>query len=125
MNYVSKKNPYKFTIGFDSKNENHIKVAAILNEVGKGMTQLIVDAILEHVSGKKSNETSALSVIELRQLLKQLVSEEVKQASKTLQIMEKERMEISISEDDNMLELEDSAVENILNTLDAFRSIDG
>lgn len=89
------------------------------------MTQLIVDAILEHVSGKKSNETSALSVIELRQLIKQLVSEEVKQASKTLQIMEKERMEISISEDDNMLELEDSAVENILNTLDAFRSIDG
>lgn len=122
---VTKKNPYKFTIGFDNRNENHVKVAGILNEVGKGMTQLIVDAVLAHMGETKSPVTSALGEIELRQMIKQLVSEELKQASEISPSSEEQEKEMNISEEEGMLEMEDSALKNIWNTLDAFRNIGG
>lgn len=122
---VTKKNPYKFTIGFDNRNKNHVKVAGILNEVGKGMTQLIVDAVLAHMGETKIPVTSALGEIELRQMIKQLVSEELKQASEISPSSEEQEKEMNISEEEGMLEMEDSALKNIWNTLDAFRNIGG
>lgn len=123
---VNKKNPYKFTIGFDNKNENHVKVAGILNQVGKGMTQLIVEAVLAYIGESNSPATMSLSEVDLRHMIQQLLCEELKQVADkgTSTSMINYKKEINISEDE-ILELEGSAVENIWSTLDAFRNIGG
>lgn len=71
-----KKNPYFFTIGFNSKNRNHVRAAQILNELGRGeKADYLVKAILAY-EGKPCE--SGISVDEdiLRQMVRQIVQEE-------------------------------------------------
>lgn len=64
---MAKKNPYKFSIGFSSKNPAHRKVAGILNEMETGLADFIATAVLQYLgdsdgkarAGSEYGESSA------------------------------------------------------------------
>ena len=47
---MEKKNPFKFTLGFDKTKASHIRAVELLNSV-KDKADLIAEAIVAHVDG--------------------------------------------------------------------------
>lgn len=52
---MGKKNPYITTIGFNREDSEHVLVANLLNEIGRGKAVYIVKAILCYVSLKQKS----------------------------------------------------------------------
>ena len=47
---MEKKNPYKFTLGFDKTKPTHVRAAEILNSV-RDKADLIASAVVAHIDG--------------------------------------------------------------------------
>jgi hypothetical protein len=71
---MTKKNPYLFTIGFNAKDPNHVQVANLLNEQGKGnIASFLVRAVLSYqVSGQQYVDPALLESIVNQIVAKQL-----------------------------------------------------
>ena len=54
---MEKKNPYKFTIGFDKTKPSHVRAVEILNSV-KDKADLIASAVVSHIDGDRTEDTS-------------------------------------------------------------------
>lgn len=52
---MEKKNPYKFTLGFDKTKPSHVRAAEILNSV-KDKADLIASAVVAHIDGGRTEE---------------------------------------------------------------------
>ena len=50
---MEKKNPYKFTIGFDKTKPSHVRAVEILNSV-KDKADLIASAVVSHIDGDRT-----------------------------------------------------------------------
>ena len=54
---MEKKQPYRFSIGLNSKLPQHVAVAEILNDMGRcGISQLIVDAVWAYYHSEDSQQ---------------------------------------------------------------------
>lgn len=123
---MGKKNPYIFTIGLDSRNINHVKVAGVLNELKRGKAQLIVEAVLRYLEEPEVSASVGLEEEMLRCMVKKFVSEEVEKAMEDAIAIQRDSVEdkmstANLSLEGSMLELEQTSRDSIFNTLNAFR----
>ena len=111
---MAKKNPFVFTIGFNAKDPDHIQVANMLNEQGKGnIASFIVRAVLSYEGVSKSN----LNPKFFESMIKGIVEEQL--ADKTTKQPAPEPRSEALAEAPALLDR--SAQMNILNGLAGFR----
>lgn len=59
---MAKKNPYVTTIGFNREDPDHLYVAGLLNDMGRGKAQYIVKAIMAYQNpGRTAQGSAAIS----------------------------------------------------------------
>ena len=86
---MEKKNPFKFTLGFDKTKASHIRAVELLNSV-KDKADLIAEAIIAHVDGIQESNTFSNEV--LQAIIQETVRQEVHKAmqSNSMEKSEKE-----------------------------------
>ncbi len=73
---MEKKNPYVTTIGFNRKDPNHRKVAELLNEMGRGKAQYIVNAVTAYQNnGDQHTIAKEINYKNIRRLVKEILAE--------------------------------------------------
>lgn len=93
---MEKKNPYKFTLGFDKTKPSHVRAAEILNSV-KDKADLIASAVVAHIDGARMEDGSGLSSEALQVIIQELVKQEVK---KVMQLYPEEAAMISVEKNE-------------------------
>ena len=76
---VEKKNPYKFTLGFDKTKPTHVRAVEILNAV-RDKADLIASAVVTHIDGGRTEEGAVLNQEALQIMMLELVKQEVEKA---------------------------------------------
>ena len=76
---MEKKNPYKFTLGFDKTKLTHVRAAEILNSV-RDKADLIASAVVTHIDGGRTEEGAVLNQEALQIMMLELVKQEVEKA---------------------------------------------
>ena len=74
---MEKKNPFKFTLGFDKTKASHIRAVELLNSV-KDKADLIAEAIVAHVDGVQESNTFSNEI--LQAIIQETVRQEVHKA---------------------------------------------
>ncbi len=93
---MEKKNPYKFTLGFDKTKPSHVRAAEILNSV-KDKADLIASAVVAHIDGVRMEDGSGLNSEALQVIIQELVKQEVK---KVMQLYPEEAAMISVEKNE-------------------------
>ena len=76
---MEKKNPYKFTLGFDKTKPTHVCAAEILNSV-RDKADLIASAVGAHIDGGSTEKGAVLNQEALQIMMLELVKQEVEKA---------------------------------------------
>lgn len=76
---MEKKNPYKFTLGFDKTKPSHVRATEILNSV-KDKADLIASALVSYIDDVRQEEGAVLSNEALQVLMQEMVKQEVAKA---------------------------------------------
>lgn len=76
---MEKKNPYKFTLGFDKTKPSHVRAVEILNSV-KDKADLIASAVVSHIDGGRTEEGTVLNQEALQIMMLELIKQEVAKA---------------------------------------------
>ena len=76
---MEKKNPYKFTLGFDKTKPSHVRAVEILNSV-KDKADLIASAVVSHIDGDRTEEGPVLNQEAVQIMMLELVKQEVAKA---------------------------------------------
>ena len=58
---MEKKNPYVTTVGFNKDDPDHVRVAELLNSMGRGKAQYLVKAVLAYQSMQENGQVPMLS----------------------------------------------------------------
>ncbi len=58
---MEKKNPYVTTVGFNKDDPDHVRVAELLNSMGRGKAQYLVKAVLAYQSMQENGQIPMLS----------------------------------------------------------------
>ena len=122
MVIVTKKNPYKFTIGFKKNNVSHQKAADILNTT-EDKADLIANAVLSYLGENESSEPVDSASLHL--MIETIVKREIETVQKINPIQEEKREEAVIDISDSGEEgmnLDEQVMEHITDALDLFRS---
>ena len=122
MVIVTKKNPYKFTIGFKKNNVSHQKAADILNTT-EDKADLIANAVLSYLGENESSEPVDSASLQL--MIETIVKREIEKVQKINPIQEEKREEAVIDISDSGEEgmnLDEQVMEHITDALDLFRS---
>ena len=117
---MEKKNPFKFTLGFDKTKASHIRAVELLNSV-KDKADLIAEAIVAHVDGIQESNTFSNEV--LQAIIQETVRQEVHKAmqSNSMEKSEKEP-EITMTFPEGTKDtIDPRVVENVRNAMSAFR----
>ena len=69
---MEKKNPYKFTLGFDKTKPSHVRATEILNSV-KDKADLIASALVSYIDDVRQEEGAVLSNEALQVLMQEMV----------------------------------------------------
>ena len=72
---MEKKNPYVTTIGFNRKDPSYVQVAKILNEMGRGKAQYIVNAVMAYQNDEKQHVIGEIKYEDIRKIVKELLTE--------------------------------------------------
>jgi len=129
---VEKKNPYVTTVGFNKDDPDHVRVAELLNSMGRSKAQYIVKAVLAYQNMMSSGgSTNCMGIpalgdyTQVRQMVYQILKELRENGSELLppeppggqKQPEKEEPE------DNMLSgLDETAMSGILASIAAFQA---
>ena len=117
---MEKKNPFKFTLGFDKTKASHIRAVELLNSV-KDKADLIAEAIVAHVDGIQESNTFSNEI--LQAIIQETVRQEVHKAMQ-LNSMEKSEKEPEITmnfPEETKDTIDPRVVENVRNAMSAFR----
>lgn len=76
---MEKKNPYKFTLGFDKTKPTHVRAVEVLNSV-RDKADLIASAVVAHIDGGRTEEGAVLNQEALQIMMLELVKQEVEKA---------------------------------------------
>lgn len=58
---MEKKNPYVTTVGFNKDDPDHVRVAELLNSMGRGKAQYLVKAVLAYQSMQENGQVPMLA----------------------------------------------------------------
>ena len=58
---MEKKNPYVTTVGFNKDDPDHVRVAELLNSMGRGKAQYLVKAVLAYQNMQENGQIPMLS----------------------------------------------------------------
>lgn len=120
---MGKKDPYKFTIGFDKNDPEHVYVSELLNSTDK-KAKLIVEAILVYEGKADATGISErLQSAQLRTMIQEIIREEVRNILGAEKDSEKETKEIS---EMNLtveapLPMDQEMIQNVTDAMSAFR----
>ena len=127
MTVMGKKNPFVMTIGFNRNDTAHVEVAQFLNGMERGKAQYIVDAVMAYQNGGQAEGSDltgrAFDHAAIRQIVLQVIEERENGTNGSNTAAEaKETAELVESSGENGLAgLDDSALGDILQSLDAFK----
>lgn len=120
---MEKKNPYVTTIGFNRKDPNHVKVAELLNEMGRGKAQYIVNAVMAYHDTLKVNHISELDRTAIRKIIQELLEEEGYDWNNSKGKRRDSKNTALEDEGRRIHQLEENDILNIMDSLSAFRKM--
>ncbi len=121
---MAKKNPYKFSIGFSSKNPAHRKVASILNEMETGLADFIATAVLQYLGDSDSKVEPGVNMENLQPLISAMVRKEVEKAlSEQAPVSVETGREVLDLSEDVTVTLDENVKQGITNAMEAFRRL--
>ena len=125
---MEKKNPYKFTLGFDKTKPTHVRAAEILNSV-RDKADLIASAVVTHIDGGRTEEGAVLNQEALQIMMLELVKQEVEKAmqnyfSKQENVQVEEETEEDVIEKQKITEfvLAPEVAKSVRDAMSAFRN---
>ena len=125
---AEKKNPYKFTLGFDKTKPTHVRAAEILNSV-RDKADLIASAVVAHIDGGRTEEGAVLNQEALQIMMLELVKQEVEKAmqnyfSKQENVQVEEETEEDVIEKQKISEfvLAPEVAKSVRDAMSAFRN---
>lgn len=125
---MEKKNPYKFTLGFDKTKPTHVRAAEILNSV-RDKADLIASAVVAHIDGGSTEKGAVLNQEALQIMMLELVKQEVEKAmqnyfSKQENVQVKEETEEDVIEKQKISEfvLAPEIAKSVRDAMSAFRN---
>ena len=125
---MEKKNPYKFTLGFDKTKPTHVCAAEILNSV-RDKADLIASAVVAHIDGGSTEEGAVLNQEALQIMMLELVKQEVEKAmqnyfSKQENVQVEEETEEDVIEKQKISEfvLAPEVAKSVRDAMSAFRN---
>jgi len=121
---MAKKNPYKFSIGFSSKNPAHRKVAGILNEMETGLADFITTAVLQYLGDSDSKAVSGVNMESLQPLISAMVRKEVEKAlNEQAPVPVEIDREVEDLSKDVTVTLDENVKQGITNAMEVFRKL--
>lgn len=125
---MEKKNPYKFTLGFDKTKPTHVCAAEILNSV-RDKADLIASAVVAHIDGGSTEKGAVLNQEALQIMMLELVKQEVEKAmqnyfSKQENVQVEEETEEDVIEKQKISEfvLASEVAKSVRDAMSAFRN---
>ena len=125
---MEKKNPYKFTLGFDKTKPTHVCAAEILNSV-RDKADLIASAVVAHIDGGSTEKGAVLNQEALQIMMLELVKQEVEKAmqnyfSKQENVQVEEETEEDVIEKQKISEfvLAPEVAKRVRDAMSAFRN---
>lgn len=125
---MEKKNPYKFTLGFDKTKPTHVCAAEILNSV-RDKADLIASAVVAHIDGGSTDKGAVLNQEALQIMMLELVKQEVEKAmqnyfSKQENVQVEEETEEDVIEKQKISEfvLAPEVAKSVRDAMSAFRN---
>ena len=125
---MEKKNPYKFTLGFDKTKPTHVCAAEILNSV-RDKADLIASAVVAHIDGGSTEKGAVLNEEALQIMMLELVKQEVEKAmqnyfSKQENVQVEEETEEDVIEKQKISEfvLAPEVAKSVRDAMSAFRN---
>lgn len=125
---MEKKNPYKFTLGFDKTKPTHVCAAEILNSV-RDKADLIASAVVAHIDGGSTEKGAVLNQEALQIMMLELVKQEVEKAmqnyfSKQENVQVEEEIEEDVIEKQKISEfvLAPEVAKSVRDAMSAFRN---
>ena len=125
---MEKKNPYKFTLGFDKTKPTHVCAAEILNSV-RDKDDLIASAVVAHIDGGSTEKGAVLNQEALQIMMLELVKQEVEKAmqnyfSKQENVQVEEETEEDVIEKQKISEfvLAPEVAKSVRDAMSAFRN---
>lgn len=125
---AEKKNPYKFTLGFDKTKPTHVRAAEILNSV-RDKADLIASAVVAHIDGGSTEKGAVLNQEALQIMMLELVKQEVEKAmqnyfSKQENVQVEEETEEDVIEKQKISEfvLSPEVAKSVRDAMSAFRN---
>lgn len=125
---MEKKNPYKFTLGFDKTKPTHVCAAEILNSV-RDKADLITSAVVAHIDGGSTEKGAVLNQEALQIMMLELVKQEVEKAmqnyfSKQENVQVEEETEEDVIEKQKISEfvLAPEVAKSVRDAMSAFRN---
>ena len=125
---MEKKNPYKFTLGFDKTKPTHVGAAEILNSV-RDKADLIASAVVAHIDGGSTEKGAVLNQEALQIMMLELVKQEVEKAmqnyfSKQENVQVEEETEEDVIEKQKISEfvLAPEVAKSVRDAMSAFRN---
>ena len=125
---MEKKNPYKFTLGFDKTKPIHVRAAEILNSV-RDKADLIASAVVAHIDGGSTEKGAVLNQEALQIMMLELVKQEVEKAmqnyfSKQENVQVEEETEEDVIEKQKISEfvLAPEVAKSVRDAMSAFRN---
>ena len=99
---MEKKNPYKFTLGFDKTKPTHVCAAEILNSV-RDKADLIASAVVAHIDGGSTEKGAVLNQEALQIMMLELVKQEVEKAMQNY-FSKQENVQVEEETEDDVIE---------------------
>lgn len=125
---MEKKNPYKFTLGFDKTKPTHVCAAEIVNSV-RDKADLIASAVVAHIDGGSTEKGAVLNQEALQIMMLELVKQEVEKAmqnyfSKQENVQVEEETEEDVIEKQKISEfvLAPEVAKSVRDAMSAFRN---
>lgn len=118
---MGKKNPYRFTIGFNKEKPSHQKTADILNQAGD-KAELIASAVLYYMGEDNNNTASEMDFRNLQSFIQELVKQEMqKLVGGTGYIQKQEEPEVMDLTLEEEIPVDAELAEDLFSAMDAFR----
>ena len=129
---VEKKNPYVTTVGFNKEDPDHVRVAELLNSMGRSKAQYIVKAVIAYQNmtstcGNMNGMGLPVSgdYIQIKQMVYQILKELRENGSDLLpfELPDGQKQPEMEETEDNMLSgLDETAMSGILASIAAFQA---
>ena len=121
---MGKKDPYKFTIGFDKTDSDHVYVTELLNATEK-KAKLIVAAILAYMGKTEKSDVGGSCIQQemLRPWIQEIIREEIKKTARFEQNTDKteeKALEMDLTEEEP-LQMDQVLIQNVTDAISAFR----